>query len=112
VAAPIGTIPLFVSAGSIIPLGSDVQNTTMRQTLGEIRVYPGRGSEFTLYDDDGVSYDYEKGQGRSTRLHWDDERGRLTSTGAPLAGASITELTKIVRVGTGGRGVLYGEPRP
>jgi alpha-D-xyloside xylohydrolase len=97
VAAPIGTIPLFVSAGSIIPLGSDIQNTTMRQTLKEIRVYPGRESEFTLYDDDGVSYDYEKGQGRSTRLHWDDGRGRLTSTGAPLAGASIAELTKIVR---------------
>jgi alpha-D-xyloside xylohydrolase len=69
----------------------------MRQTLKEIRVYPGRGSEFTLYDDDGVSYDYEKGQGRSTRLHWDDDRGRLTSTGAPLAGASIAELTKVVR---------------
>jgi alpha-D-xyloside xylohydrolase len=97
VAAPIGTIPLFVSAGSIIPLGSDIQNTSMRQTLKEIRVYPGRGSEFTLYDDDGVSYDYEKGQGHSTRLHWDDDRGRLTSTGAPVVGTTIAELTKVVR---------------
>jgi alpha-D-xyloside xylohydrolase len=86
-----------VAAGSIIPLGSDIQNTSMPQALKEIRVYPGRESEFTLYDDDGVSYDYEKGQGRITRLRWDDERGQLTMKGAPLAGASIAELTKVVR---------------
>jgi alpha-D-xyloside xylohydrolase len=96
VAAPIGTIPLFVSAGSIIPLGSDIQNTSASQALKEIRVYPGRESDFTLYDDDGVSYDYEKGQGRVTHLHWDDERGQLTGKGAPL-GTSIAELTKVVR---------------
>jgi alpha-D-xyloside xylohydrolase len=97
VAAPIGIIPLFVAAGSIIPLGSDIQNTSTSQALKEIRVYPGRGSEFTLYDDDGVTYDYEKGQGRLTRLRWDDERGQLTAKGAPLVGASIAELTKVVR---------------
>jgi alpha-D-xyloside xylohydrolase len=97
VAAPIGTIPLFVASGSIVPLGSDIQNTSTSQALKEVRVYPGRGSEFTLYDDDGVSYDYEKGQGRITRLRWDDERGQLTAKGAPLAGASITELTKVIR---------------
>jgi alpha-D-xyloside xylohydrolase len=96
-AAPIGVIPLFVAAGSIIPLGSDIQNTSVLQTLKEIRVYPGRESEFTLYDDDGVTYDYEKGQGRITHLHWDERRGQLTVKGAPLAGGSISELTKIVR---------------
>jgi alpha-D-xyloside xylohydrolase len=97
VAAPIGIIPLFVAAGSIIPMGNDIQNTSTPQTLKEIRVYPGRGAEFTLYDDDGVTYDYEKGQGRLTRLHWDDERAQLTAKGAPLAGASIAELTKVIR---------------
>ena len=97
VAAPIGTIPLFVASGSIIPMGSDIQNTSTSQALKEIRVYPGRGSEFTLYDDDGVTYDYEKGQGRLTRLHWDDERGQLTAKGAPLGGASIAGLTRVVR---------------
>ena len=97
VAAPIGIIPLFVAAGSIVPTGSDIQNTSTAQTLKEIRVYPGRGSEFMLYDDDGVTYDYEKGQGRLTRLHWDDERGQLTAKGAPLVGASIAEVTKVVR---------------
>jgi alpha-D-xyloside xylohydrolase len=78
-------------------MGSDIQNTSAPQTLKEIRVYPGRGSEFTLYDDDGVTYDYEKGQGRLTRLRWDDERAQLTAKGAAPAGASIAQFTKVVR---------------
>jgi alpha-D-xyloside xylohydrolase len=96
VAAPIGIIPLFVAAGSIIPLGSAIQNTATPQELTEIRVYPGRAAEFALYDDDGVTYGYENGQGRLTRLRWDDARGQLTAHGAPLT-ASIAELIKVVR---------------
>jgi alpha-D-xyloside xylohydrolase len=96
VAAPIGIIPLFVAAGSIIPLGSAIANTSTPQELTEIRVYPGRAAEFALYDDDGVTYGYENGQGRLTRLRWDDARGQLTAKGAPLT-ASIAELIKVVR---------------
>jgi alpha-D-xyloside xylohydrolase len=96
VAAPIGIIPLFVAAGSIIPMGSAIPNTSTPQELTEIRVYPGRASEFALYDDDGVTYAYENGQGRLTRLHWDDARGQLTAKGAPLT-SSITELARVVR---------------
>jgi alpha-D-xyloside xylohydrolase len=97
VAAPIGVIPLFVSAGSIIPMGIDVQNTSTTQALKEIRVYPGKSAEFTLYDDDGVTYGYENGQGRITHLHWDDERQQLTGKGAPLLGSPLAELTKLIR---------------
>ena len=96
VAAPIGTIPLFVAAGSIIPMGTIVPNTSIPQKLTEIRVYPGRAAEFELYDDDGVTYAYEKTQGQLTHLRWDDERGQLTMTGAPLT-SSIAELTRVVR---------------
>jgi len=96
VAAPIGIIPLFVAAGSIIPMGAVVPNTSTAQKLTEIRVYPGRASEFELYDDDGTTYAYEKGQGRLTHLRWDDERKQLTMTGAALA-APIAELTRVVR---------------
>ena len=96
VAAPIGIIPLFVAAGSIIPMGAIVPNTSILQKLTEIRVYPGRAAEFELYDDDGVTYAYEKGQGRLTHLRWDDERGQLTMTGAALT-SSIAELTRVVR---------------
>ena len=41
VAAPIDIIPLFVRAGSIVPMGADVQNTATAQALKEVRVYPG-----------------------------------------------------------------------
>ena len=87
VAAPIDTIPLFVAAGSIIPLGADIQNTSTPQALKEIRIYPGRDSDFALYDDDGVSYEYQDGKGRLTQLHWDDSRRQLTTKGAAVSGA-------------------------
>jgi alpha-D-xyloside xylohydrolase len=96
VAAPIDVIPLFVRAGSIIPMGIDVPNTSRAQPLKEIRVYPGRDTEFTLYDDDGVSYDYEKGIGKSTRLLWNEERKALTATPAKVAAQSVKDLVKVI----------------
>lgn len=96
VAAPIGVIPLFVAAGSIVPIGRDIQNTSTAQALREIRIYPGKDGEFTLYDDDGITYGYEKGQGRITRLRWDDARQQLTTKGAPLSGPPVAELIKVI----------------
>jgi alpha-D-xyloside xylohydrolase len=86
-----------VRAGSIIPMGIDIQNTATAQSLKEIRVYPGKAAEFTLYDDDGVSYDYEKGKGRATHLRWDDKQGQLTAEGDPLMGRSVKDLLKVVQ---------------
>jgi len=97
VAAPIDIIPLFVRAGSIIPMGIDIQNTATAQTLKEIRVYPGATAEFTLYDDDGISNEYEKGKGRNTRLRWDDKGKQLTAEGDALAPRSIKELLKVIQ---------------
>jgi alpha-D-xyloside xylohydrolase len=97
VAAPIDILPLFVAAGSIIPLGADVQNTSTPQALKEIRVYPGRDADFELYDDDGVTYDYETGRGRLTRLHWDESRGQLSGKGASTPGGSLEALLKVMR---------------
>jgi alpha-D-xyloside xylohydrolase len=97
VAAPIDIIPLFVRAGSIIPMGSDIQTTATAQPLKEIRVYPGKAAEFTLYDDDGVSYDYEKGKARTTELRWDEQTQELTARGDAPLGHSIKELLKIIR---------------
>jgi alpha-D-xyloside xylohydrolase len=94
VAAPIEQIPLFVRAGSIVPLGKVVQSTASPQPIEEIRVYPGRDGEFALYDDDGKSYDYEKGKSTTTRLKWGDTSGTLTASGgdAGLARAAPTLL--------------------
>ena len=97
VPAPIDVIPLFVRAGSIVPIGVDIPSTATTQALEEIRVYPGKDVEFTLYDDDGVSYDYEKGIGRTTRLQWDDKAGQLSATGDKAVSRSIRDLARIVR---------------
>jgi len=76
-----------VAAGSIIPLGADIQNTSTPQTIQEIRVYPGHDADFELYDDDGVTYNYETGKGSLTRLHWDDSHKQLSMKGATLPAA-------------------------
>ncbi len=96
VPAPIDKIPLFVPAGSLIPLGQPVQNTSSPQPLAEIRVFPGRDADFELYDDDGVSYEYERGHSKLTRLHWDDGKGSLTASGNEL-GAPVAQLSRIVK---------------
>ncbi len=82
VAAPIDTIPLFVRAGSIVPLGSPVESTHQPQAIAQLRVYPGVDGNFTLFSDDGTTYDYEKVAGSITRLHWDDAKQMLTHDGA------------------------------
>ncbi len=83
VAAPIETIPLFVRAGSIIPMGAPVESTHEAQAIAKVRVYPGANSSFTLFSDDGKTYAYEKGAGSVTRLDWDEARQKLTHEGAP-----------------------------
>ena len=60
-------IPVFVRAGSIIPLKDD-----------EVLLYPGANGTFTLYEDDGVTRDYEKGQCSRISFQWDDARHKLT----------------------------------
>jgi alpha-glucosidase (family GH31 glycosyl hydrolase) len=82
VPAPIDTIPLFVRAGSILPLGAAVENTHQPQAIAKVRVYPGADSDFTLFSDDGTTYAYESGAGSVTKLHWDDAAQRLTHEGA------------------------------
>jgi alpha-D-xyloside xylohydrolase len=93
VAAPIDTIPLFVRAGSIVPLGSAVESTHQKQTLSKVRVFPGADAEFTLFDDDGNTYDYENGGGTVTKLHWDEAGHRLTRNGSAVE-AGLLDVAK------------------
>lgn len=77
--APLETLPLFVRAGSILPLGPILQYTSERPADPiELRVYPGADGEFTLYEDEGDSYRYEKGAYSTIRMRWDEERRSLT----------------------------------
>ena len=78
-------------------MGRDIQNTSTPQALSEIRSIRVKIANSRSIDDDGITYGYEKGQGRMTRLHWDDGRQQLTATGTPLSGAPIAKLTKVIR---------------
>jgi alpha-D-xyloside xylohydrolase len=71
-AAPLERIPLFVRAGSIVPLGPLVQDSEAEADLLEVRVYPGADGDFEWYSDAGDSYDYEKGLHRIVPLRWED----------------------------------------
>ena len=59
---------LFVRAGSILPLGEAIENTNQVQKIAKVRVYPGSECDFTLYQDDGKTYAYEKGDSSITHL--------------------------------------------
>ena len=97
VAAPIDQIPVFVRAGSILPLGSEIPSTATKQSISEIRVYPGRDADFALYDDDGTSYGYEMGKSITTSLHWNQASGVLSANGGDAAfNKKVAELTKVV----------------
>jgi alpha-D-xyloside xylohydrolase len=76
---PLEKLPLFVRAGSILPMGPEVQYAAEKPADPiEIRVYPGGDSDFTIYEDENDNYDYEKGEYAVIPLHWNDSTGTLT----------------------------------
>jgi len=78
-AAPIDKLPLFVRAGSIIPMGPEKEWSTEKpEDPIELRVYRGADGDFTLYEDENDGYDYEKGAYATVQFHWDDAKRILT----------------------------------
>jgi alpha-D-xyloside xylohydrolase len=77
--APIDIIPLYVKAGSILPVGPKVQYATEKNWDNlEIRVYEGDNGEFTLYEDENDNYNYEKGVYSAITFSWNDTKKILT----------------------------------
>ena len=80
--APQSLIPVYVRAGSILPMARPAYSTQNIDAASlELHVYPGADGCFELYEDDGETYDYEQGASMHTLLEWDDA-GRLTIHGA------------------------------
>lgn len=75
--APYERMPVFVAAGSILPTGPITQHTGPLADTLDIYVYGGKDGQFTLYEDQGTNYDYEKGDYRKIPLHYQDQTGRL-----------------------------------
>jgi alpha-glucosidase/alpha-D-xyloside xylohydrolase len=111
----LATMPLYVRAGSIIPL------VPVKQYSGEnvagpltLQIYPGADGSFLLYEDDGNSFDYRKGKWMGIEMRWNDSRRRLTLRLAeqsqmlpPLRRAMEVRLAS----GTGTRSVVFaGQP--
>ncbi len=81
-AAPLDRIPLYVKAGSILPLGPEIEYAGEKPDAPlEIRIYRGADTHFDLYEDAGDTYNYEKGERALVPLEWNDASQTLTIGG-------------------------------
>jgi alpha-D-xyloside xylohydrolase len=72
-------VPMFVRAGSILPLAPEMQYVGEKPWDNlEMRVYPGTDGTFTLYEDEGDNYNYERGQYTTIAFSWSDKARTLT----------------------------------
>ena len=79
VPAPYERIPLFARAGSIIPFGPEIEWSGEKPADDIcLYVYSGTDVDFTLYEDDGLTYGYEKGKFSTIPISWDEASGTLT----------------------------------
>lgn len=77
--APYEKMPLYVREGAILPFGPEITSTAEKAADPvTLYVYTGRDGAFTLYEDEGVNYDYEKGEFSTIPITWDDAAGKLT----------------------------------
>ena len=77
--APLDRMPLFVRAGSIVPLGPEIEYAD-ENSIGpiELRIYPGADSSFDLFSDEGDNYNYEKGAHAVIPITWSEATKSLT----------------------------------
>ncbi len=103
-AAPLDRMPLYVRAGSIVPMGPEIQYAGQDADGPlELRIYRGADGSFDLYDDSGDSYDYTKGQHAVIPIRWDNQAGVLTlgARQGSFPGMAMQRVFRIVLVGKG-----------
>jgi alpha-D-xyloside xylohydrolase len=77
--APIETIPLYIRAGSIIPMGPYLQYATEKAADPiEIRIYTGADAKFVLYEDENDTYNYESGKYSTIAMNWNEAEKTFT----------------------------------
>jgi alpha-D-xyloside xylohydrolase len=100
--APLAKLPLYVRAGSIIPMGPAMEWSTEKPADPiELRIYPGTDGEFTLYEDENDNYNYAKGTHATIAIHWDDAAKTLTfgAREGSFPGMLTTRTFRIVMAG-------------
>jgi alpha-D-xyloside xylohydrolase len=76
---PIDIMPIYIKAGSILPMGPFMQYATEKPADPlELRIYTGADAEFMLYEDENDNYNYEKGAYSIIPLKWDEKKQALT----------------------------------
>lgn len=77
--APIDKIPLFIRAGSIIPMEEGLQYAQqVSEKPFQIHIYPGNDCEYELYEDSGDGYEYEEGIYNKILMKWEDKESKFT----------------------------------
>jgi alpha-D-xyloside xylohydrolase len=112
-AAPLERIPLFIRGGAILPMGPEEEFSNEKPADPiELRIYRGADGDFTIYEDENDTYDYEKGTYAVIPLHWDDAKQVLTigERAGKFPGMVETRTFRVVVVGEGhGAGVGASE---
>ncbi|MBO0910963.1 MAG: DUF5110 domain-containing protein [Acidobacteria bacterium] len=72
------TMPLYVRAGAILPLWPVKQHTGEKSDRLSIAIYPGEDGSFLVYEDDGKSFDYRRGEWMGLEIGWNDARRILS----------------------------------
>ena len=112
--APLNKLPLFVRAGSIVPMGPAMEWSTEKPADPiELRIYPGADGDFTLYEDENDNYNYKKGEHATIALHWDDAAKTLTlgAREGSFPGMLTEHAFHVVLVGKS-HGVGIGDGKP
>jgi alpha-D-xyloside xylohydrolase len=105
-AAPLSRMPLFVRAGSIVPVGPDIQHTAERPGAPiTLFVFTGADGSFDYYEDDGVSYGYERGEFARIPVRYDASTGSLTmgARSGSFPGMTEQRTFKVRWIKDGGR---------
>ena len=113
--APLERLPLYIRAGSILPLGPDEEWSTEKPADPiELRIYQGADGDFTLYEDENDTYNYEKGAYATIPLHWDDAHHTLVigDRKGQFPGMLESRTFHVVFVGRGHGSGINPEPQP
>jgi alpha-glucosidase len=111
VTAKLDEIPMYVRAGTLLPLGPVIQDTDEKSSEPlELQVYPGKDATFDLVEDDGATIAYRKGNLRITHFTWDDAARRLSwKTEGPYHGANCFRAVNAVLFSPQGKGTRQAE---
>jgi alpha-glucosidase/alpha-D-xyloside xylohydrolase len=107
------TTPLYVRAGSLLPFGPVKQYTAEKVDQPDtIAIYPGADGSFSLYEDDGKSFDYRKGAWMGVQMKWDDTTRKLSlqlADGSRMLGSKQKKFD--VKLGDTTKSIVF-EGRP